>query len=299
MKAYKVFNSDWTCYGFQFEVGKEYKLDVNPIFCEVGFHFCQNPANCFKYYDFDPKNHVAEIEVLGIIVGTPEEKECSNHIKVVREITWLEVLQLVNTGANNTGLGNSGYSNSGDRNSGYRNSGYSNSGNRNSGYSNSGDRNSGYRNSGYSNSGNRNSGYSNSGDKNSGDSNSGNRNSGNSNSGDFNACDFETGFFNSIQADVVRVFNKLCKSTVWENCNKPDFIYFNLCQWVSFNDMSDEEKTQYPKAFVCDGYLKTFDYKEAWQNSFKNASEYDIALLKALPNFDAAVFFEITGIKIE
>ena len=249
MKAYKVFNSDWTCYGFQFEVGKEYKLDVNPIFCEVGFHFCQNPANCFKYYDFDPKNHVAEIEVLGIIVGTPEEKECSNHIKVVREITWLEVLQLVNTGANNTGLGNSGYSNSGD--------------------------------------------------KNSGDSNSGNRNSGNSNSGDFNACDFETGFFNSIQADVVRVFNKLCKSTVWENCNKPDFIYFNLCQWVSFNDMSDEEKTQYPKAFVCDGYLKTFDYKEAWQNSFKNASEYDIALLKALPNFDAAVFFEITGIKIE
>lgn len=69
--------------------------------------------------------------------------------------------------------------------------------------------------------------------------------------------------------------------------------------WVSFNDMSDEEKVQYPKAFVCDGYLKTFDYKEAWQNSFKNASKSDIALLKALPNFDTAVFFEITGIIIK
>ena len=62
--------------------------------------------------------------------------------------------------------------------------------------------------------------------------------------------------------------------------------------------MTDEEKIQYPKAYVCDGYLKSFTYKEAWANAFKGATERDIELLKALPNFDTEVFEEITGIKI-
>ena len=39
MKGYKVFNSDWTCRGFQYEVGKTYEEDVKPECCERGFHF--------------------------------------------------------------------------------------------------------------------------------------------------------------------------------------------------------------------------------------------------------------------
>jgi hypothetical protein len=62
--------------------------------------------------------------------------------------------------------------------------------------------------------------------------------------------------------------------------------------------MSDKDKIDYPKAYVCDGYLKTYTYKEAWQKAFKSASKEDIELLKALPNFNAKVFEEITGIKI-
>ncbi len=62
--------------------------------------------------------------------------------------------------------------------------------------------------------------------------------------------------------------------------------------------MTDEEKQQYPNAYVCKGYLKKYDYKEAWQNAYKEATKQDIELLKALPNFDAKIFKEITGIKI-
>ena len=40
IRGYKVFNSDWTCRGFQFEVGKTYEEDVTPLCCERGFHFC-------------------------------------------------------------------------------------------------------------------------------------------------------------------------------------------------------------------------------------------------------------------
>jgi len=62
--------------------------------------------------------------------------------------------------------------------------------------------------------------------------------------------------------------------------------------------MTDKEKEDNNDAFVTDGYLKTIPYKEAWAEAYKNATKEDIKLLKALPNFDADVFKEITGIKI-
>ena len=63
--------------------------------------------------------------------------------------------------------------------------------------------------------------------------------------------------------------------------------------------MTDQEKLDNPKFYVTQGYLKTYSYKEAWKNAFDNKNEGDIELLKNLPNFDAEVFEEITGIKID
>jgi len=63
--------------------------------------------------------------------------------------------------------------------------------------------------------------------------------------------------------------------------------------------MTDQEKTDNKNAFVTNGYLKRYTYKEAWANAYKNASKDDIRLLKALPNWDAKVFEEITGIIID
>jgi hypothetical protein len=63
--------------------------------------------------------------------------------------------------------------------------------------------------------------------------------------------------------------------------------------------MADDEKKNNKDAFVTDGYLKTFTYKEAWANAYAKATKEDIILLKALPNWDASVFEEITGITVK
>ncbi len=175
-----------------------------------------------------------------------------------------------NTGENNTGDRNSGYINSGDRNSGYSNSGDSNSGDRNSGDSNSGHSNSGDSNSGYSNSGDSNSGYSNSGD------------------------------FNSTTPDTIRCFNKDVDRETWEQADKPQFIYnVNPNIWVNESDMTDDEKEEFSKFHDRGGYLKTIEYKDAWKIAWDDASEEDKTLLSKLPNFDADVFEEITGINVK
>ena len=108
-----------------------------------------------------------------------------------------------------------------------------------------------------------------------------------------------SGFFNSTTPNDVIVFNRPCKREEWDNATKPNFIYFDLTLWITWDNMTEEEKKDHKDAFVTQGYLKERGYKEAWQEAYEGASEEEIALLKALPNFDAKVFEEITGIKIK
>jgi len=134
MEGYKVFEPDWTCRGFQYEVGKIFEEDVTPSCCNRGFHFCKELKDCFNYYSFNPDNKVAKVIALGEIdEELDDSKCCTNKIQIVEEISWEDVLRMVNLGKGNAGLCNSGNRNSGNRNSGNRNSGDWNSGNRNSG----------------------------------------------------------------------------------------------------------------------------------------------------------------------
>ena len=137
MKGYKVFNSDWTCRGYQYEVGKTYEMAESPKCYEMGFHFCKRLVDCFNYYNFDPNNKVAEIEAIGEIdFNDTNSKCCTNKIVILKELTWAEVLDMCNTGKGNSGKRNSGDCNSGCYNSGDYNIGYYNSGDYNSGYCN-------------------------------------------------------------------------------------------------------------------------------------------------------------------
>ena len=49
-KFYKGFNEDLTCRGFQYEEGKTYEENEADL-CRKGFHACEDPLDCFRYYE--------------------------------------------------------------------------------------------------------------------------------------------------------------------------------------------------------------------------------------------------------
>ena len=134
VKGYKVFNPDWTCRGFQYQVGKCYEIPEKPVVCKRGFHFCKNLLDCYEHYRFDENNKVAEVTAYGDIdIDEYEKKYCTNKIKIEKELNWNEVLNMVNTGKNCTGFRNTGDCNTGNCNTGDRNTGDWNTGNWNTG----------------------------------------------------------------------------------------------------------------------------------------------------------------------
>lgn len=195
VKGYKVFNPDWTCMNKQYTCPGTFEEDVNPSVCNVGMHFCKNAADCFRYYDFDPNNHVAEVIAHGT-VAEGEDKCATNKLEIVREIPWAEVLEIVNTGKACTGRCNSGDWNSGNR----------------------------------------------------------------------------------------YLLNQI------DDCP---------LEYIWFDSMTDEEKAAHPEAETTGGYLKertTADNARKW---WAGLSADDRNIIFSLPNFDAAVFKEITGIDVD
>ena len=141
MRGYKAFNKDLTCRGMQYEIGKEYRFDGEPIPCRQGYHFCETISDCYEFYPMNDDTRICEVEATGEVISEGV-KRVTNVIKILSEITC-DNIRKGNTGASNSGYRNSGGRNSGDRNSGGRNSGDWNSGDSNSGDWNSGDRSSG------------------------------------------------------------------------------------------------------------------------------------------------------------
>ena len=85
MKAYKGFKNDMTCRGFQYEEGKEYHEERAEC-CDTGFHACEYPLDCFKYYE--PADSVYhEVEQTGDIDKSDEDsKVASTEIKIGAKI---------------------------------------------------------------------------------------------------------------------------------------------------------------------------------------------------------------------
>ena len=271
VKGYKVFNPNWTCRGYQFAVGQIFEEDIEPKCCGRGFHFCEKASDCFDYYKFDSSNKVAEVIALGA-VDTDGKKSCTNKIQIVREIPWMELLTIVNTGKDCTGLCNTGDWNTGDWNTGGCNTGNRNTGNRNTGNWNTGNRN------------------------------TGDWNTGDWNTGDWNKSSFNTGCFNTDEQKIT-MFNKPSEWTYGDWLNSDARYLLNqiprkVVEWIYSEDMTEEEKEKHPTHETTGGYLKVLDESECGQIWWDELSEEKKNIIKALPNFDEYVFEKVTGIKV-
>lgn len=84
--AYKGFDKDLRCRGFQYEVGKEYEIDGEVKVCKRGFHACAAPLDVFKYYT--PANsRYCVVEQSGrLSYDGKDSKIASSKIKIGAEI---------------------------------------------------------------------------------------------------------------------------------------------------------------------------------------------------------------------
>ncbi len=294
----KGFDKNLQCRGMQFEVGKEYKINSTELeLCtDKVFHYCKSLKQVNNYYSVRDNSRFCYIEVLGEEI-CDNEKCGSNHIKIGKEIVGAELDLMLgringNTGNFNSGNGNSGdyntgYSNTGDYNTGYSNTGYSNTGNWNTGDWNTGNRNTGNWNTGDRNTGNCNTGYYNTGDSNTGyyntgDSNTGDYNTGYSNTGDFNTCNNSSGFFCTQEPKAI-IFNIESDMTVDEFKRSKYYAALISAPFVLI-EHNDE--------------LLTHSYKDACAKWWEKMTPKNKKVINSMPNFDAEIFEEITGIKV-
>lgn len=236
----KGMDKDMKCRGFQFEIGKEYKIehDGKPLeLCsDTVFHYCDSLQQVHEYYSCNEKelNRFFEIEVLGEEVT--DGKKCgSDHIKIVREITGNELATMKGMENGNTGLFNTGDCNTGNGNTGDCNTGYG-----------------------------------------------------------------SNGVFCTEPDMNIRIFNRpsgmslldFYRSRYYEAlCSAP----FILTEWIPYTE--EEKKADPEKEMIC-GYLKEYTMKEAWANWWGEMSEEAKKIVQEIPNFDAKIFKEITGIEV-
>ena len=160
-------------------------------------------------------------------------------------------------------------------------------------------------NSGDYNSGDWNSGDWNSGDWNSGDGNSGDNNRGDNNRGDNNIGDWNSGYGNNgvfcTEEPTIKIFDKDTNMTVNE-FRKSKYgkalrsVKLKLTEWIKY---TEEEMEEDDNKRLIGGYLKEYSYKEACANWWSELTEENREIIMSIPNFDAAKFYEITGIKID
>lgn len=266
VKGYKIFYQDWTCRDKQYTCPGEFKEDVKPIPGYAGMHFCPDLKDCFECYSNDPYNHCAEVIALGEIVQDGS-KYATNHLQIIREIPWNEVLKRVNQGWNCTGICNTGNWNTGCHNTGNRNTGGCNTGSWNTGMYNTGD-----------------------------------CNTGDCNTGDWNSASFPNGVFCTEEPEIL-IFNKPSGMTFrqWRDsmaCYLLTQIQFTFNVWVRVDEMTEEEKKAHPEYKITGGFLKIQDTSDCCVRWWKSLSESDRDIIRAIPNFDAAIFKQITGIDV-
>ena len=144
----------------------------------------------------------------------------------------------------------------------------------------------------------------NTGSCNSGDYNSGDYNSGNRNSGDFNLSDNNNAGCFNVDNHKLLFFDKETELTwyQWRNSKAYDLLQ-NIdsqpTKWIYAEDMTDQEKLDYPSYETIGGYLKRCDISKVYQEWWDRLSGDQKQIIREIPNFDSKKFGMITGINTE
>ena len=91
MKAYKGFNADMTCRGFQYKEGETYHEDIADL-CHKGFHACEYPLDVLAYY---PPNSSVYHEVELEEVSDEREDDSKVCAKTIRVGARMDIASLV------------------------------------------------------------------------------------------------------------------------------------------------------------------------------------------------------------
>ena len=92
MKAYKGFDKDLKCRGYQYEIGGEYREDSAEL-CSKGFHACEYPLDCFGYYQ-PAESRYCEVEIDDNGQRNDDDtKVCGKNIKIGAEIGIDELIE--------------------------------------------------------------------------------------------------------------------------------------------------------------------------------------------------------------
>lgn len=183
-----------------------------------------------------------------------------------------------------TGNGSTGDWSTGSCSTGDYSTGHSSTGNGSTGHCSTGDCSTGDRSTGDWSTGHRSTGHWSTGDY---------------STGDWSTSNYSTGHFSTEDYSGFGCFDKPCTLEEWSGTLKPSWLYFDLTKWVPECDMTDEEKESNPTYDTTGGYLKVYDYKEAFQASYNKATREEQLKIKELPNFDADKFYQISGIRTD
>ena len=73
----------------------------------------------------------------------------------------------------------------------------------------------------------------------------------------------------------------------------------DVVEWVYEEGMTDEEKVANPTYETTGGYLKLLDESECGQLWWGSLSDFQKNYIRSIPNFDAEIFEQCTGIKVD
>ena len=126
-----------------------------------------------------------------------------------------------------------------------------------------------------------------------------NRNTGEMNTGNRNAGSWNTGYCNTKEP-LMYCFDKPTSITRsdFEAKNGSMPIYPLLTEWIDQSNMTPDEKKAHPEFGNTGGFLRKNDFKEAFIKALAAAPVASKDWFLKLPNFDADIFLEITGVDV-